>query len=246
MLRPLLPEVSVYRPTFLDRGGNSQSNSSSSPSSKRKALSSSNEGKSPHEGEAEEEEDLLLAGLTEEERQKLWLELHPPTPGLKYRHYSPDAQVVLFVPTGSETQEDELTGEGLARMNSQLGQRLAEALREGQKVGVIQLYPGLEEWTEGPVPVTVIHSVSTTTATTTTNPLGSSENSEEEGNLKGSLLMWRTEPNAGRVARELFGALRGLDEAGAGLIFVEGLPEVGLGLAVMNRLRKASSLIVPC
>jgi hypothetical protein len=43
------------------------------------------------------------------------------------------------------------------------------------------------------------------------------------------------------VAQQLFGALRAADQAGAGLILVQGLPPVGTGLAVMNRLLKAAS-----
>jgi len=44
------------------------------------------------------------------------------------------------------------------------------------------------------------------------------------------------------VARNLFKTLRKLDEAGVELAVVEGFEERGLGLAVMNRLRKASGL----
>ncbi|WIA35233.1 hypothetical protein OEZ86_003695 [Tetradesmus obliquus] len=43
------------------------------------------------------------------------------------------------------------------------------------------------------------------------------------------------------VAQQLFGALRAADDAGAGVILVQGLPPVGTGLAVMNRLQKAAS-----
>jgi hypothetical protein len=43
------------------------------------------------------------------------------------------------------------------------------------------------------------------------------------------------------VAQQLFGALRAADQADAGLILVQGLPPVGTGLAVMNRLQKAAS-----
>jgi L-threonylcarbamoyladenylate synthase len=41
-------------------------------------------------------------------------------------------------------------------------------------------------------------------------------------------------------ARSLFAALRSLDALGVELIIVEGVPEVGLGLAVMDRLRRAA------
>lgn len=43
-----------------------------------------------------------------------------------------------------------------------------------------------------------------------------------------------------QVARSLFDGLRGLDEAGAEVIFCEVFPTTGEGLAVMNRLQKAA------
>ena len=42
------------------------------------------------------------------------------------------------------------------------------------------------------------------------------------------------------AAFKLFIALRGMDKAGVDIIFAEGLPEKGIGAAVMNRLRKAA------
>jgi L-threonylcarbamoyladenylate synthase len=42
-------------------------------------------------------------------------------------------------------------------------------------------------------------------------------------------------------ARELFGSLRELDSMGVEVIFVEALPEEGLGRAIMDRLRRAAS-----
>jgi len=47
-----------------------------------------------------------------------------------------------------------------------------------------------------------------------------------------------------RVARNLFKALRELDTMGVDLAVAEGFEERGLGLAVMNRLRKASTRIL--
>jgi L-threonylcarbamoyladenylate synthase len=43
-----------------------------------------------------------------------------------------------------------------------------------------------------------------------------------------------------KVARNLFKMLREFDEEDVDVIIAEGVPEKGLGLAVMNRLRKAS------
>jgi L-threonylcarbamoyladenylate synthase len=46
--------------------------------------------------------------------------------------------------------------------------------------------------------------------------------------------------NIYEIAKNLFSTLRELDRLGADLGIVEGFPEIGLGLTVMNRLRKAS------
>lgn len=46
------------------------------------------------------------------------------------------------------------------------------------------------------------------------------------------------------AARRLFAALRAMDQKGMTVILVESWPEHGLGLAVMNRLRKAASKVI--
>jgi L-threonylcarbamoyladenylate synthase len=46
--------------------------------------------------------------------------------------------------------------------------------------------------------------------------------------------------NVAVIARNLFAKLREFDETAVDVILAEGLPMEGLGLAVMNRLRKAS------
>jgi len=49
------------------------------------------------------------------------------------------------------------------------------------------------------------------------------------------------------VARQLFDSLRRVDELGVDAAVAEGFPEIGIGLAIMNRLRKASGFnIVRC
>ena len=46
--------------------------------------------------------------------------------------------------------------------------------------------------------------------------------------------------NLATVAASLFRLLREVDEEGVAVILAESVPQEGLGLAVMNRLRKAS------
>ena len=43
------------------------------------------------------------------------------------------------------------------------------------------------------------------------------------------------------AAANLYGAMRRLDEAGLDLIVAEAVPETGLGVAIMERLRKAAA-----
>jgi L-threonylcarbamoyladenylate synthase len=43
-----------------------------------------------------------------------------------------------------------------------------------------------------------------------------------------------------KYASELFDKLRNFDEQGADVILVEPVPEIGIGAAIMNRLRKAA------
>ena len=49
-----------------------------------------------------------------------------------------------------------------------------------------------------------------------------------------------TRSNLASIAQNLFRLLREVDAAGVDVIVAEGVPSEGLGLAVMNRLRKAS------
>ncbi len=44
-----------------------------------------------------------------------------------------------------------------------------------------------------------------------------------------------------QIARRLYAAIRELDDSGADIIIAEGVPETGMGLAIMNRLRRAAS-----
>ncbi|WP_297510900.1 L-threonylcarbamoyladenylate synthase [Thermococcus sp.] len=107
------------------------------------------------------------------------------SPGMKYRHYSPEAQVIVV-----EGERE--------RVRRKIAQLVEEYRSKGYRVGVM----GTEEY-----------------------------GADEFFNLG------RSEEE---VARNLFKALRELDKRGVDVIIAEGVEERGLGLAVMNRLRKAS------
>jgi len=113
------------------------------------------------------------------------------SPGLKHRHYAPNADMIL------------VEGEVSAIINKV--KELAEAYKhEGNKVGVL----GTDE-TVGYYKADVVKS------------LGSRR-------------------DLAVIARNLFKLLREFDLEGVDIIIAEGISPVGLGLAIMNRLRKAS------
>ncbi len=110
-------------------------------------------------------------------------------PGMKYRHYSPNARVVLV--------------EGPRERVVERIRELAEEYRsKGYRVGVI---------------------------------------ATEEVDADEFFHLGKTPEEA---AKNLFKALRELDRRGVDVIVAEGIEERGLGLAVMNRLRKASDEII--
>lgn len=113
----------------------------------------------------------------------------PRSPGMKYAHYAPEAEVFLVSGPGAAAKIQELS-EGF--------------LMKGQRVGVMTweerapLYPGL-----------------------VVLPMG------HQGDLA-------------ELASRLFHLLRQADKLGLQVLFVEAVSEERLGLAIMNRLRKAA------
>ncbi len=108
----------------------------------------------------------------------------PLSPGMKYKHYSPKAEVILIsVGKNFEKKVFELSLD--------------------KKVGVISFSKKLKV--------------------------------ENEYNFSKDIELY---------AKNLFSCFRDLDEKGVEVIFVEGVKEKGLGLALMNRLKKAASKII--
>ncbi len=113
----------------------------------------------------------------------------PNSPGTRYRHYSPEAVVLLLAETSTEA----------------LQRTVAAALCRHRRVGCL-----LYRLELGEVPPGVILR-----------------------QIGGSI---------GDYARALFAGLRELDALGVEAIIVEGVAEDGLGVAVMDRLRRAASI----
>ncbi|WP_122627563.1 L-threonylcarbamoyladenylate synthase [Lucifera butyrica] len=116
----------------------------------------------------------------------------PRSPGMKYRHYAPNAPLILLEGNPGRIREN-------------LQEKIKLALEAGQKVGAV-----VSQEMAGALPAGIVTAI-----------YGS-----------------RRDP--GEAAAGLYTALRHFDSHPVDIIYAEGIEEQGLGLAVMNRLRKAS------
>lgn len=156
----------------------------------------------------------------------------PRAPGMKYRHYSPKARVVLFEPGSSEAGvvrhvqkdlKDTAIGAhniGIVRTrNWKLGLGLApdDVLEKTVK----PVMASIDRLVNFPIPVQETGNPSSRTKVAYDYHLGSDHTS---------------------IAHGLFAVLRALDEFDVDVIYVEGIDdrEGDLAAAVMNRLRKAA------
>lgn len=202
-LKPFLPDLQVYRPLGQNQDPH-KAHDSSSPST---------EGPS---------------SLSEEDRKKMEIESRPATPGLKYRHYSPNAPIVLVEFTDPDRPLD------LERLSSMYSDRLNRDLSEGKRIGVIHtnssLRTELEKRGHKLGEEDLLHQVLS----------GEVVIGQKEG--KETMKVYNIENDVPSFARQLFGLMRHLDQVlKVDVIFIEAVSESGIGLAVMNRARKASS-----
>ncbi|KAF9906193.1 hypothetical protein EC991_000905 [Linnemannia zychae] len=155
------------------------------------------------------------------------MEQAPTTPGMKYRHYSPEAEVVLveFV----KQQEDVSNGSGPTSTTT-----------TGQYSLILKEIERLKQ--EGKRRFGILRTSFTTqqngSATLQQKHVQQQEDKREEEVIEFPLGQGSKPED---VARELFRGLRYLDDQKVDCIFVEGISEEDEGLAVMNRLRKAAS-----
>ncbi|CAG8646271.1 8568_t:CDS:1 [Paraglomus brasilianum] len=146
------------------------------------------------------------------------LEATPTTPGMKYRHYSPNAQVIL------------LEGNDVHNIRKLVESEVANAVKSGnKKIGILRT-TGVSDVQGECHTQEVGNGIEDMDNVTTSHEtieyiLGNAERPQQ-------------------VAQELFKGLRYLDEQKADCIIVEGVSEAYEGLAVMNRLRKAATRIV--
>jgi L-threonylcarbamoyladenylate synthase len=173
----------------------------------------------------------------------------PRAPGMKYRHYSPKATVLLF--------------------EAGTSQPTSEELKTKKRIGIIRTTswePALGLAADK-VEVSNTNGQALCSSPDTTASLGSNTSSSRLSNLLRSVIQHQiphadhfiVKPEALQiwdinlgaetegVARGLFSALRELDKKGVEIIYVEGIDDQGgddIAAAVMNRLRKAAEIRV--
>lgn len=160
---------------------------------------------------------ILAVGLTDDEQT-------PRAPGMKYRHYAPNANVLIAYGDKSEDR---------AR---QINKLVAECLHEATQAqisGNIRIGLFSSRKTREMIRLDNITSVNFA-ASTDVKDLNYSDK------LEIIFFDYASEPRADAAASELFLALREFDEIDVDMIIAEALPEEGMGLAYMNRLTKAA------
>ncbi|TDL29977.1 translation factor [Rickenella mellea] len=139
------------------------------------------------------------------------LESAPTTPGMKYRHYSPNVPVVLLMITPSPAGQTPIGLSKIAESYSHLCRNSVDPL----KIGLLAPSDS------------VLFSI-----------LSPSDKSQAKYSIEPHPLGPTTNPSL--IASNLFDGLISLDKSGVDVIFVEGVSEEREGLAVMNRVTKAA------
>lgn len=117
--------------------------------------------------------------------------LRPKAPGMKYRHYSPRAQ--MYIINGN-----------LDRVVNRINEMCSENMGKGKKVGIMATDQTFEKY------------------------------------AKGTVLSMGDRNNPKTIAASIFDRLRQFDIEGVDVIFSEGVGEEEIGLAIMNRMKKAA------
>ncbi len=134
--------------------------------------------------------ETMLHPATISEKRITSLKAHAP--GMKHRHYAPEAEMILV-----EGDPDKIV--------RRVKELAAVSMADGRKVAILATDESISNY-DGDV----------------LRSLGSRNNMAE-------------------MARNLFRLLREFDEEKVDIVIAEGVPPRGLGLAVMNRLRRAAS-----
>ncbi|POR39730.1 Threonylcarbamoyl-AMP synthase [Tolypocladium paradoxum] len=165
----------------------------------------------------------------------------PRAPGMKYKHYSPKARVVLYessyqgeaegiVPSDMESAHP--TANGDAHQTNGHAPRRIGVIRTkrwkpaaGLNCGELRRASGQGDAQSG-----------------TSYDVFTGDLKDKDGEIVGQVFDISLGTDTRGIAQGLFSALRDLDRRGAEMIFVDGIEdELDIAAAVMNRLRKAAS-----
>lgn len=150
--------------------------------------------------------------IYEKHYKNLELEKHPSTPGLKYRHYSPKARVILI-----ENSWD-VPKEKIQKILNEFSKLGKTAYIQTDDLTKLEKYQ-VEQLSDRYIQLNFDSTIN----------IKQSENGKTEKKEKFAF-----------IASKIFWALRFLDELQVDYIIIEGITEEFSGLAVMNRLRKAA------
>ncbi|OLN88620.1 Threonylcarbamoyl-AMP synthase [Colletotrichum chlorophyti] len=173
----------------------------------------------------------------------------PRAPGMKYKHYSPKAKVVLYE-WGCEAGAEGIIAEDLQKaLIQQNGDVMNGSDPTSLKIGIIRtrrwkVAGGLHH---GVLQVAKVHVDGAAAAdgeVETTYEVQEGELQDAEDKSMATILDIDLGDDTRGIAQGLFSALRDLDRRGASVIFVDGIDDRNdIAEAVMNRLRKAASEI---
>jgi L-threonylcarbamoyladenylate synthase len=186
------------------------------------------------------QKESAISALSPEDEEMLQ---HPTTPGMKYRHYSPTAPVHLVTKNLTGNRE-----ECFFRLLLELDSAIAsypESLHRTPEDASSHDASGLPAATSSRSSSDSTRGVILVLLASL--PMKRLVEEALKERVSSSLVTVRqicTDDDAAEFGRRLFAELRDADTQGARLVIVEGVLEQGVGVAVMNRLRKASSRIV--
>ena len=191
----------------------------------------------------------------------------PKAPGMKYKHYSPRATVVLYDANGAQPSIDMLQqylgrnrSVGILRTKTWdkwIGLKRAEVAEDSFPSTAISnghMDDNLEKKpSHSTFPTTYTNGTVSAANNTTGEPTSCIASTASIASLQGDpgdppVQLWDivlgADPES--IARGLFSALRDLDRKNVDVIFVEGISdsEGDTAAAIMNRLRKAASVYI--
>lgn len=171
----------------------------------------------------------------------------PRAPGMKYKHYSPKARVVLYESTYRDGSDGVLPSDIGVTGATENGNTQKTNGHSSKRIGVIRTQrwksgAGLECGDLQPAPVD--SDAHDDEYLSPAYQVYKGELKNNQGEVIGELFDIDLGQDTKRIAQGLFSALRELDRRNIDTIFVDGIEgELDIAAAVMNRLRKAASEI---